>query len=111
VPFAVDSLVFDPDIFVLSEQAVVQRLSGLQQGDFYASLRQGLLQLQLPFDLQPDAELRLYDLQGRLLLQQFILADQLYQEIRLQQWLTPGMYVLQLHSASQNASKKLILSY
>lgn len=111
VPFAVDSLVFDPDIFVLSEQAVVQRLRGLQQGDFYASLRQGLLQLQLPFDLQPDAELRLYDLQGRLLLQQFILADQLYQEIRLQQWLTPGMYVLQLHSASQNASKKLILSY
>ncbi len=110
VPFTIDSLVFDPEIFVLSEPAVVQRLSGLQQGDFFASLNNDLLQIQLPFDLPPNAGLRLYDLQGRLLHWQLVPDGQLYQEIRLTQWLKPGMYLLQLQSGNEQATKKLILA-
>ncbi len=110
VPFTIDSLVFDPDIFVLSEPAVVQRITDLQQGDFFASLSNDVLQLQLPFDLEPNAELRLFDLQGRLLHWQFVPAGQLYQEIRLTQWLQPGMYLLQLQSGNEQGTKKLILA-
>jgi hypothetical protein len=69
-----------------------------------------LLQIQLPFDLPPNAELRLYDLQGRLLHWQIVPDGQLYQEIRLTQWLKPGMYLLQLQSSNEQATKKLILA-
>jgi hypothetical protein len=37
---------------------------------------------------------------------QIVPDGQLYQEIRLTQWLKPGMYLLQLQSGNEQATKK-----
>jgi aminopeptidase N len=108
VPFQVDSVVFDPDVFILSEAPVVQRLSGLLAGAFHAQIEQGVLRLQLPFDLQPDAILRLFDVQGRPLYQFQPESGRLYHEVALAGWLQPGMYLVQLQDGSGQVVRKVI---
>ena len=109
IPFVIDSLVFDPELFILSEAAVVQQLSGLQTGSFHAQVENGNLQLQLPFDLQPGAVLRVIDVQGRQLYEFQPETGRLYHEIPLAGWLQPGMYLVQLQDASGQVVRRVIL--
>lgn len=109
IAFQIDSMVFDPEVFILSEPALIQRLSGLQTGNFYAMVSEGMLQLQLPFDLGPGAVLRLFDLQGRQVYEMQPEPGKLYQEIPLAGWLRAGMYLVQLQDGSTQVVRKVVL--